>query len=152
MNTESDGLTNPVAKDTNLVPTSPQEHAEALQWMNLLNSEFMPALTTVFTMLIGRAPYEKEKHEAAKKSLARFQTIIEARLRANTFLVGEKVTIADLLGVTFYMRGLEHYFDAKWRAENPATTRWLKTIMPNPIFGGFFDKLQLCEVAKQPPS
>lgn len=120
--------------------------------MNILNSEFMPNLTTVFTMLIGRAPYVKDKHEAAKKNVARFQSIIEAHLRKNTYLVGEKLSLADLFGVVMYLRGLEHYFDAKWRKENPGTTRWLHTVMPHPIFNGFFDNLKPCEVAKQPPS
>ena len=84
--------------------------------------------------LTGKAPYNKKNvDEAQKATLARMK-VIEDYLLVNTYLVGHRLTLADVFVATLLLRGFQNVFDKKWRDEFPNTTRWYETVRNQPIF------------------
>lgn len=59
--------------------------------------------------------------------------LFEKRLADFTYLVGERLTLADLFSATAILRGFNYLFGVDWRKKHPNTTRWFITIINHPI-------------------
>ena len=79
--------------------------------------------------------------------------VMEDHLMINTYLVGERLTLADLFTVSMISRGFQFFFDKDWRAANPSITRWYETVYNQPVYSEVADKLNYIEKAipNQPP-
>lgn len=118
------------------------------------NSEVLPALAGFFRPLIGRDPYNRKSVDDSQKASYKALGVLEQHLLANTFLVGERITLADLFAVGVISRGFEYLLDKKWRQENPNITRWYETINNQPIYTAIVGKSPAVEEAlkNQPPA
>ncbi|PGH06648.1 elongation factor 1-gamma [Blastomyces parvus] len=128
---------------TTLLGKTKQDYASILRWMSFGNSELCPTLGNWFRPLVGRDPYVKASVEASSKAALNALAVLEKHLTVNTFLVGERITLADLFVATMTSRGFEFVLGKTWRIDNPAVTRWYETIVnqdvykavvPNPTF------------------
>jgi elongation factor 1-gamma len=129
-----------------------QDYASILKWLSFANSEILPNLGDWFQPLVGRMPYNK-KHvdDAHKATLARLQ-VLEEHLLVNTYLVGERLTLADLFTTSLLSRGFQYLFDKKWREDFPNTTRWYETIRNQPVYAEVGGKVDfIAEAAKYVP-
>lgn len=115
--------------------------------MSFANSELLPALGGWFRPLIGRDPYNKKMVDDSSKAALKAVGVLEQHLLVNTFLVGERITLADLFAVGILSRGFQYFFDKKWRQENPNVTRWYETIYKQPIYSAVVDKLSFIDEA-----
>jgi elongation factor 1-gamma len=124
-----------------------------VRWMSFANHEILPALSGFFRPLIGRDPYNKKSVDDHLKASYKAIDVFEKHLHLNTFLVGERLTLADLFAVSTLSRGFEFLFDKKWRGENPNVTRWYETIYNQPIFFEVAGELKYIDEAlkNQPP-
>jgi elongation factor 1-gamma len=113
--------------------------------MSFFNSEILPSLGGRFRPLLGRDPYNKKSIDDAEKSLAAAVAVIEAHLTNNTYLAGERITLADLFAAGLISRGFQYFFDKQWRKENPAVTRWYETVYNQPIYSAVVDPLQFID-------
>ncbi|KAK6204720.1 translation elongation factor eEF1 gamma [Scheffersomyces amazonensis] len=116
-----------------LLGKNAKEYAEVLKWLSLTNSELLPHIAAVFKPLTGAAPYNKK---AVDESAAYVESVIqvyEARLANYTFLVGERLTYADIFSAALLIRGFGHIFGAEWRKAHPNTFRWFNTVIQNKI-------------------
>lgn len=104
--------------------------------MSLSTSELCTQAANAFGPLIGRSPYNKKNVDDALANLAKITGVFEARLANYTYLVGERLTIADVFAASIFVRGFQYLFGTEWRKENPNTTRWFKTVMSNEILHG----------------
>lgn len=96
--------------------------------------EVLPNLGAWYRPLLGWDPYNKKVVDDAQKKSAQVLAIVEEHLLHNTFLVGERITLADLFAVSIISRGFQFFFDTKWRSENPNISRWYETVYNQPIF------------------
>ena len=122
--------------------------------MSFANSEILPALGGWFRPLIGRDPYNKKNVDDSAKSAEVKMAVLEEHLTVNTYLVGERLTLADLFTVGIVSRGFQFFFDKQWRSEHPAVARWYETVYNQPIYSDVADKFDLIETAipnKPPP-
>jgi elongation factor 1-gamma len=115
--------------------------------MSYFNTEVLPALGGWFRPLIGRDPYNKKSVEDSAKMTAKVCQVVEEHLLNNTYLAGERVTLADLFAASLISRGFQWFFDKKWRSENPNLTRWYTTVYNQPIYSAVVDKLELIDEA-----
>jgi elongation factor 1-gamma len=115
--------------------------------MSYFNTEVLPALGGWFRPLIGRDPYNKKSVEESAKMTAKVCQVVEEHLLNNTYLAGERVTLADLFAASLISRGFQWFFDKKWRSENPNLTRWYTTVYNQPIYSAVVDKLELIDEA-----
>ena len=101
--------------------------------MSFFNSEFVPNFGNWFQPLVGKIPYNKKTVDDASKAVAKATTVVEKYLTRHTYLVGERITLADLFCASLLHRGFQYFFDKEWRSQNPATTRWYETVVNQPI-------------------
>ena len=70
----------------------------------------------------------------------------------HTYLVGERLTLADLFATGIIARGFQYFFDKKWREENPNVTRWYETIYNQASYSAVAGKLEfISEALKNVP-
>lgn len=115
--------------------------------MSFANTEVLPGLAGWFRPLIGRDPFNKKSVEDSKKAAQQAVKVLEEHLWVNTFLVGERLSLADLFTAGIISRGFQYFYDKKWRAENPNVTRWYETVYNQPIYSAVVDKLQFIDEA-----
>ena len=53
---------------------------------------------------------------------------MEDHLYRKTFLVGERVTLADLFAASIFGRAFQYVLDKKWRDQHPNITRWYEAV------------------------
>src|SRR5271170_2467694 len=115
--------------------------------MSYANTEILPALGCWFRPLVGRDPYNKKNVDDHSKAALKAINVLEQHLLVHTFLVGERVTLADLFVTSLMARGFQYVLDKKWREENPNTTRWYETITSQPIWKAIIEKPIMIEEA-----
>jgi elongation factor 1-gamma len=73
--------------------------------------------------------------------------ILEEHLRARTYLVGERVTLADLFATSVMERAFQYVLDRKWREGHPDVVRWFETVRNAPCYAAVAGELVLAEEA-----
>ncbi|KAI1920970.1 elongation factor EF-1 gamma subunit [Ophidiomyces ophidiicola] len=120
--------------NTTLLGKTKQDYASILRWMSFTNQEVGGPLGDWFRPLAGLAPYNKKSVEDSSKRALKALDILEKHLTSSTFLVGERVTLADLFCASLLCRGFQFVLDRNFRLANPATARWFETIINQPVF------------------
>ncbi|KAL2432501.1 Elongation factor 1-gamma 2 [Exophiala dermatitidis] len=132
---------------TTLLGKTKQDYASIVRWMSFSNSEVLPNIGGWFRPLIGRDPYNKKSVDDAKAAALKALKVLEQHLLVHTFLVGERITLADLYVTSQISRGFQYVLDKAWRSENPNTTRWFETVTAQPIWKAIIEQPILVEEA-----
>ncbi|KAK3325312.1 hypothetical protein B0H66DRAFT_529358 [Apodospora peruviana] len=133
---------------TTLLGKTKQDYASILKWMSFFNSEVLPKMGAWYRPLLGKDSYNKKAVEDAQKAALKAISVAETHLKNNTYLVGERITLADLFSVGIISRGFEFFFDKAWRAEYPNVTRWYETVYNQPIYSAVAPKFSLLDTPK----
>ncbi|KAI6802602.1 eEF1-gamma domain-containing protein [Hortaea werneckii] len=138
---------------TTLLGKTKQDYASILRWMSFANAEILPSLGGWFRPLIGRDPYNKKNVEDSQKATDMKMKTMEDHLMLNTYLVGERLTLADIFTAAMVSRGFQFFFDKAWREEHPSVTRWYETVANQSIYADVAGKPEFIEKAipNQPP-
>ncbi len=102
--------------------------------MSFCNSEINPKLAEAFRPLTGLDPYNKKIVTDAINAALKATSVLDDHLLVHTFLVGERITLADLFCAGLLSEGFQYFYDKKWRSENPNVTRWYETVFHQPIY------------------
>ncbi|KAF2492041.1 hypothetical protein BU16DRAFT_574162 [Lophium mytilinum] len=132
---------------TTLLGKTKQDYASILRWMSYANSEVLGPIGNWFRPLVGRDPYNKKNIDDAQKAATKAVATFEEHLHTHTYLVGERLTLADLFAVGILGRGFQYFYDKAWRAANPNTTRWYETVYSQPIFTSVAGELKFIDEA-----
>jgi elongation factor 1-gamma len=137
---------------TTLLGKTKQDYASILKWLSFANSELLGKISEWFGPLVGGAPYNKKNvDEAQKATLARVK-VIEDYLLVNTYLVGERISLADIFVHALLLRGFQKVFDKKFRDEHPNLVRWYETIAAQPFYSEVLPKVDfIAEAVKYTP-
>ncbi|OOF90318.1 hypothetical protein ASPCADRAFT_212071 [Aspergillus carbonarius ITEM 5010] len=119
---------------TTLLGKTKQDYASILRWLSFANSEVLPRFGAWFRPLLGLDAYNKKNVEDAAKAALKNAGVLNTHLTANTYLVGERITLADYFTAALLTRAFATVLDKKFRDENVAITRWYKTIVNQPAF------------------
>lgn len=132
-------------------------YASILKWMSYFNAEIFEPLGNWYRPLVGRQPYNKKNVDDSTKATEKALEAVEQHLLLNTFLVGERITLADLFSAPLLHRGFENFFDKQWRQQHPNITRWYDTVVNQPIYtavakkADYIEKPVLTNVAPKKP-
>lgn len=139
---------------TSLLGKTKQDYASILRWMSFANSQVLPALGGSFRPLIGRDPYNKKNVDDNLKATAANIKVLEDHLLVNTYLVSERVTLADIFTAGIVSRGFQFFWDPEWRGSHPNVTRWFNTIINQDIYKAVVEKTIFTEKAleNKPPA
>ncbi|KAF9994095.1 Elongation factor 1-gamma [Entomortierella chlamydospora] len=130
-----------------LIGRSNAENAHIQQWIQFVDLSIAPSLGQWIFPLIApeRAPYNKATETQAIEKVKNQLQILERHLVKKTYLVGERVTFADIASATSLYNGFKLVFDAPFRQLYPAITRWFTTIVNQPNFKDVAGEFKLCE-------
>jgi len=145
---ESDAIAFYVAnsvKDTPLLGKTNYEKALVTKFVHLASSEVGLRLNSWLFPILGYTPYNKEFEKRAIEDLRRALGAIDAELATKTFLVGERVSLADITLATALYSGFSHLFDLTFRSAYPNLTRWFVTCVNQPNFSKVMGEVKLCE-------
>jgi elongation factor 1-gamma len=145
--TESDAIAYYVAnavKDSPLLGKTNFEKALVHKYVSFVASEIVPNLAKWLYPLNGWAKYNKETEQQAKEALKRALVALDAELLAKTFLVGERVTLADITVACHLLDAYKKLFDASYRADFPNVTRWFLTTVNQSKFKKVAGEVTLC--------
>ncbi|KAJ5600318.1 Elongation factor 1-gamma 2 [Penicillium hetheringtonii] len=95
---------------------------------------FCPVSVPGTAPLLGLEPYNKKTTDEVAKVALKTIGALEAHLTANTYLVGERITLADIFTAALLTRAFATVLDKAWREANPAVTRWYNTIVNQDAF------------------
>jgi glutathione S-transferase len=126
-------ICNAYAPETTLYPPDIRQRASIDRWMDFQQTRLGPPMTTVFIGLV-RTPEAERNHTAiaaAVASLATILAIVDSQLAAHTYMVGEQLTLADIVLGIFVHRWFTMPID---RVEFPSLTRWYDGLLQMPIY------------------
>lgn len=105
-----------------------------------------------FRPLIGADPYNKRNVDLGIEKTGKTLKVLEDHLLINTYLVGERLTLADIFTASIMNRGFSTVLDATWRKANPSITRWYETITNQSLYKGVIgEPVLIAEAVKYTP-
>lgn len=128
---ESNAIAYFVANDQ-LRGKSDWEKAQILQWINFADSEILPYSSAWVFPLLGIMPYNKNTVERAREDVKRSLNVLNQHLLNSTFLVGERVTLADIIVFTNLLSLYENVLEPSVRSAFVNLTRWFTTVLNQP--------------------
>jgi len=125
------------------------ERAQVLQWIEFGNNEILPALSAWVFPALSLLDCHKEHVDKAQSEVKRTLTILNDHLKTRTYLVGERVTLADIAVACDLALLYQHVLDAKFRETFVNTNRWFTTIVNQPQFTAVAGEFKLCTKAAE---
>ncbi|OJA13925.1 hypothetical protein AZE42_01333 [Rhizopogon vesiculosus] len=138
-----------LAPNSGLLGTTPEEAALVDQWVHFAESEIAIKNDTIAAMIHNRLPYNKGIHTSVADSEMRCLTSLETYLSTRTFLVGERITLADITTASILQRVVAVTADAAVRSKLVNTVRFLETIVHQPKLEAIFGPVEYVEKALQ---
>ena len=104
----------------------------------------LPATLWVYPVL-GWQDFNAGVHAQAVADLHKALATLEAHLASRTFVVGDAVTLADIVLVTALFYPFKLVLDGTVREAYPCVTRWFYTCVNQPAFAAVLGEVPLCE-------
>lgn len=127
------------------------EQAQILRWQSFANSEIIPDIATLMQPLQGKVPFNKRSYDETLSQLNKKLMILENRLKEFTYLVNDRITLADLFTAALLKRGFQFLFGKQWRDNHPGIVRWFTTVIDCPVISAEFQDFEFIEEAVEPP-
>ncbi|KAL3147918.1 hypothetical protein ABBQ32_002628 [Trebouxia sp. C0010 RCD-2024] len=146
---ESNAIARYIARlaDKHLFGKTAIDMAHVEQWIDFSTTEISAQLDSVLYPLLypSHFPYDKKKEETAFASVQKALEVLDGYLLEHTFLVGEAVTLADIIAACNLYLGMTKLFDAEYRKDIPNVVRWYTTLVHFPHFDAVFVEKNLCK-------
>jgi elongation factor 1-gamma len=121
------------------------EKAEVLQWISFADSEIGPAAAAWVYPILGIMQFNKNSNERAKQDIAAAMNSLQATLVNKTFLVGERITLADIVVFTSLAQLFQYVADPAFRKPYFAVNRWFNTILNQKQTQAVVKNFKFCE-------
>lgn len=141
---------NGLKKDSKLFGTTPKQEADVLKWISFC-TDLAPVIAQAFLPLAGFVPFNKKSVDTALASGDKFAEIFNTHLKNNTYLVGERVTVADYVAVGMLSKAFNSIWDKTWAKSHPYLTRWYLTLSSKKPVSNFVNGKIIDEAIKFVP-
>uniref|UniRef100_A0A4W4GGL4 Elongation factor 1-gamma n=1 Tax=Electrophorus electricus TaxID=8005 RepID=A0A4W4GGL4_ELEEL len=145
---ESNAIAHYLSTDA-LRGSTPQASAHILQWVNFADSEIIPPASAWVFPTLGIMQFNKQATEQAKEEVKRMLLVLNQHLNTRTFLVGERVTLADITVVCSLLWIYKQVLEPAFREPYPNVNRWFGTCINQPQFKAVLGEVKLCEKMAQ---
>eukprot|EP01010_Urceolus_cornutus_P004240 NODE_647_length_1460_cov_1505.178597_g487_i0.p1 GENE.NODE_647_length_1460_cov_1505.178597_g487_i0~~NODE_647_length_1460_cov_1505.178597_g487_i0.p1 ORF type:complete len:421 (+),score=114.41 NODE_647_length_1460_cov_1505.178597_g487_i0:94-1356(+) len=138
--------------EAGLLGTSDLQAAQIAQWVEFTTSEVEPSVLTWVGPIIGAIPFDGQLHKRAQDLIKIAFTALNRYLERNTFLVGERLTIADIILAATVLPLFQKALEPRHRTPYPNVNRWFELITQQPNFRAVWklEPTQWCTVAQKP--
>ncbi|CAN0411698.1 unnamed protein product, partial [Phaeothamnion confervicola] len=127
---ESNAIARYVARmrrDTELCGVGFFQSGAVDSWIDFCSHELELPATVWYYPVIGYMPYNDAAAAKAKADLATALGALEKHLLDKTYLVGDKITLADICVASALVYPMKLVMDADYRKPFPCVTRWFTT-------------------------
>jgi elongation factor 1-gamma len=126
------------------------EQAQVLQWIEYGEREINPASATLVYPCMGIMQFNKQNNERAKEELKHILQLLNDYLRTRTYLVGERITLADIAVACDLLLLFQWIIEPSLREPYPNVTRWFSTLINQKEFQAVLGtNYKLCEKTAQ---
>jgi elongation factor 1-gamma len=134
-----------------LMGSNAEEKAEIVQWLDLADNEFLPHVLAWTLPALSAMQYNKSQVETSKTELLRLLGILNEYLLTRTYLVGERITLADVALALDLLPAYQHVLEPELRRPFINVSRWLTTLLNQPQFKAVLGDVnnQLCTKSAQ---
>jgi len=115
------------------------------QYVEFAENEVLPSACTWVYPTLGFKQYNKQETERAQNHIKKCLALLNEFLETRTFLVGERVTLADIVLCCNMMMLYAQVFDSKFRQPYGNVNRWFTTCINQPNFKKVIGEFTLCE-------
>ncbi|KAF3838486.1 hypothetical protein F7725_010254 [Dissostichus mawsoni] len=128
---------------------TPQAAAQVLQWVSFADSEIIPPASAWVFPTLGIMQFNKQATEQAKEDVKRTLAVLNHHLNTRTFLVGERISLADISVACSILWLYKQVLEPSFRQPYPNVTRWFVTCVNQPQFKTVLGDVKLCEKMAQ---
>lgn len=118
---------------TTLLGSSRRDYFDILKWMSFANSDFLPSIGGCILPLIGRSPVIRKNPDDCLRALHLNCRLTDNHLKANRYLIGERLTIADFFVVSM-LAGAFMVFHKVLHTDYTSMTRWFYEVYNMPMY------------------
>ncbi|TDL26831.1 glutathione S-transferase [Rickenella mellea] len=111
---------------------SPEFKSKFVSWVSFADAEIDKFTGQIFQMLNGAIPYHKDIHAKLTESQIRSFDTLEKHLSNGTFLVSDKITLADITMASVLSSALYFTLDATLRMTYPNIVRFYEGVIDHP--------------------
>lgn len=145
---ESNAISWAVANEQ-LRGTSPMDQAQVVAWMSFADNEILPASCTWVFPCMGIMQFNKGNTERAKEDVRRALGCLNTHLLTRTFLVGERISLADISVCCTLLHLYQYVLEPAFRKPFQNANRWFSTMINQPQVKAVIGDLKLCEKMAQ---
>ncbi|KAL5525086.1 hypothetical protein ACEPAF_8955 [Sanghuangporus sanghuang] len=139
-----------LAPNSGLLGSTPQEAALVDQWSFFGATEIQRYIDLSFWLVKGIVtPYNKPIHQNFNDRAVRSFKTLNSVLASRTFLVGERITLADLVVASTLQRAFGLNFDAALRSQLTHVVRYFETVVNQPKVKEIFGETEYTEKVVQ---
>ena len=124
------------------------EKAKVNQWVEFANYEITRSAKAIIYPIFGWAKYDKEKADKENGNIKNYLKILNALLENNKYILGDKITLADIAlfrQLRFFM--MFHFPEGMRKSLFPKVTSWFQEIMNSPEAIKAYGRTFLCKNA-----
>jgi len=137
-------------RDTEIYGVSFYESGLIDSWIDFSTNEIeLPGLVWTYPVL-GLLPYHEETTSKARNDLRKGLLTLDNYLLDKTFLVGDKITLADITVSTALVYPFKIVCTPQYLSEFPNVMRWFNTLVNQPQFLNVIGKVIFAEVELLP--
>ncbi|XP_023020463.1 elongation factor 1-gamma [Leptinotarsa decemlineata] len=128
------------------------DRAQILQWIGFAEGEVLPPVCAWVFPVIGilkNTGSNQEASQRAKEDMKAALTILNAHLLTRTYLVGERVTLADIVVACNLLNAYKYVLDPDYRKPFVNVNRWFNTLVNQREFKEVLGQVELCSKPAQ---
>lgn len=118
--------------------------AMVLNWISFADGVLEPAACTWVYPTLGMYQYNKQNTEKAKEDIKKALTVMNDHLKTKTFLVGERISQADISVACTMVMLYQHVMDASFRGAFGNVNRWFNTCVNQAQFKKVLGDVKMC--------
>lgn len=125
------------------------EKSQVIQYMSFSENEILPAMAALVYPCLGAMQQNKQAQERAREDVKKILTCMNTHLESRTFLVGERITLADISVFATLLPLYKMVLEPACRKPFQNTNRWFMTMLNQPEVKKVVGNVVLCEKAAQ---
>jgi len=128
------------------------DKAHVIQWLSFVDNEVNPAAYTWVLPALGALQANKQAVERSKTDTKKILTYLNDLLLSRTYLVGERITLADIVVAVGLLPLYRYVLEPSIRSPYANVNRWFTTLVNQPQFKKVLGDVKLCDKAVTPES
>merc|ERR1711934_303603 len=133
---------------SSLYGSSPLQQAQVDQWIDFAANDLELPVAAWIYPIMGFSKFDAKAQESAARDIKTALAVLDAHLLSCTYLVGERISGADIAVAAALINPSKMVFDAEFRKPFPNVFRWFATCVNQPEFLAVFGEVTLCTKAQ----